>query len=136
MNPTDTAVAEAYSQQGMDLLAAGKPQDAIEAFRLAMAADGNYFEAYHGMIRAMREAGRAEQAIATALALIALTPKDPLAHTALSIALRDAGQIPEAEAAAGRARVLEWKMQLESPPDQNQGNDLDLGRDLGKDLAR
>jgi hypothetical protein len=46
-----------------------------------------------------------------------LTPADPLAHTALSIALQHAGHIPEAEAAAGRARILEWKIQLQSPPD-------------------
>jgi hypothetical protein len=41
-----------------------------------------------------------------------------LAHTSLSIALQNAGQIPEAEAAAGRARILEWKQQLaEASPD-------------------
>ena len=74
--------------------------------------------------RALREAGRAEQAIAASLALIALTPSDPLAHTALSISLKEAGQIPEAEAAAVRARVLEWKMQLASPPGQDEGKDL------------
>jgi hypothetical protein len=52
------------------------------------------------------------------MALSVLTPDDPLAHTALSIALQHAGHIPQAEAAAGRARILEWKQQLESPPDQ------------------
>jgi tetratricopeptide (TPR) repeat protein len=124
VNISDTAAAAAYSQQGMDLLASGNPRDAIEAFRLAIAADSQYIEASHGLVRALREAGRAEQAIAASLALIALTPTDPLAHTALSISLKEAGQIPEAEAAAARARVLEWKMQLASPPDE------------GKDLAR
>jgi hypothetical protein len=54
--------------------------------------------------------------IAAALALTALTPSDPLAHTALSISLQSAGHIPQAEAAAARARVLEWKIQLEFPP--------------------
>ena len=124
MNISDTAAATAYSQQGMDLLASGEPQDAVEAFRLAIAADAQYIEASHGLIRALREAGRAEQAIAASLALIALTPSDPLAHTALSISLKEAGQIPEAEAAAVRARVLEWKMQLASPPGQDEGKDL------------
>ena len=124
MNPSDTAIAEAYSQRGLDLLAAGSPQDAVEAFRLAMAADPTYYEAHHGMIRAMREAGRGEQAIATALALIALTPQDPLAHTALSISLQQQGHIPEAEQAIARARVLEWKRQLQSSPDEDQQPDL------------
>jgi len=124
VNISDTAAAQAYSQQGMDLLASSNPQDAVEAFRLAIAADAQYIEASHGLIRALREAGRAEQAIAASLALIALTPADPLAHTALSISLKEAGQIPEAEAAAARARVMEWKTQLASPPGQNEGKEL------------
>ena len=53
------------------------------------------------------------------MALTALTPGDPLAHTALSICLQHAGHVPQAEAAAARARVLEWKIQLQSPPDEN-----------------
>jgi hypothetical protein len=55
-----------------------------------------------------------EPSIAAALALTALTPKDPLAHTALSISLQKGGHVPEAEAAAARARILEWKAELES----------------------
>jgi len=124
VNTSDAKAAEAYSQRGLDLLAAGSSDEAIDAFRLAMAADPNNIEANHGIIRAMRDAGRVEQAIAASLALIALTPGDPLAHTALSISLQDAGHIPEAEAAAARARVLEWKMQLQRPPDEDQHKDL------------
>jgi hypothetical protein len=47
-----------------------------------------------------------------------LTPQDPLAHTSLSIALQKAGHIPEAETAAARSRVLEWKQQLAEPADK------------------
>ena len=82
-----------------------------------MSADPDYFEAHHGLIRALRDAGRLEQALAAALALIALTPNDPLAHTALSISLQQAGHVPEAEAAAARARILEWKAELQSSAD-------------------
>ena len=56
--------------------------------------------------------------LAAAMALIALTPGDPLAHTALSISLQHAGHVPQAEAAAARARVLEWKVQLQTEPDE------------------
>jgi Flp pilus assembly protein TadD len=107
--------AEELCQRAMDHLAAGDAAGAIESFRSAVAADPNYFEAHHGLIRALRDAGRLEPSIAAALALTALTPDDPLAHTALSISLQLAGHIPEAEAAAARARVLEWKAQLRSP---------------------
>jgi hypothetical protein len=60
-----------------------------------------------------------EQSVAAALALTVLTPGDPLAHTALSISLQHAGHVPEAEAAAARARVLEWKIQLQSEPERD-----------------
>jgi Flp pilus assembly protein TadD len=90
----------------------------VETFRKAIDADPLHYEAYHGLVRALRDAGRIEQSIAAALALTALTPDDPLAHAALSISLQHAGHVPEAEAAAARARVLEWKIQLQLPPDR------------------
>ena len=112
---TNDLSADALSQRGLDLLAAGSAAEATLAFRAAIAADPRHIEAHHGLVRALRDSGRLEQSIAAALALTALTPSDPLAHTALSISLQSAGHIPQAEAAA-RARVLEWKIQLEFPP--------------------
>ena len=106
--------AEKLSQVGLEQLAAGDPAQAVASFRAAIAADPNCFEGHHGLIRALRDAGRLEQAVAAALALTALTPNDPLAHTALSISLQHAGHVPEAEAAAARARILEWKAELQS----------------------
>ncbi len=106
--------AEAFSQRGLNQLASGSASEAIESFRSAMLADPRHVEAHHGLIRALRDAGRLEQSIGAALALTALTPTDPLAHTALSISLQQAGHIPEAEAAAARARILEWKAELQS----------------------
>jgi Flp pilus assembly protein TadD len=103
----------------MDLLAAGQPAEAAQAFRGAIAADPSHYEAHHGLVRALRDAAQLEQSIAAALALTALTPNDPLAHTALSISLQTAGHVPEAEAAAARARILEWKIQLQSPPGED-----------------
>ncbi len=113
---TNPPTADALFQHGLDLLAVGSPAEAAKAFRAAMATDSACTDAHHGLIRALRDAGRLEQSVAAALALTALTPNDPLAHTALSISLQCAGHVPEAEAAAARARVLEWKTQLQSPP--------------------
>ncbi len=104
----------------MELLAAGSPDEAAQSFRAAIESDPAHVEAHHGLVRALRDAGNHDQSIAAALALIARTPNDPLAHTALSISLQHAGRIPEAEAAAGRARILEWKIQLESPPEEER----------------
>jgi len=110
------AQADTLSQRGVELLAAGQPDEAAQAFRAAIDIDSAHIEAHHGLVRALRDAGQLEASISAARALTVLTPADPLAHTALSIALQHAGHIPEAEAAAGRARILEWKIQLQSPP--------------------
>jgi Flp pilus assembly protein TadD len=107
--------ADALSQSGLDLLHASNAAAAAQAFREAIATDPTHIEAHHGLIRALRDSEHFEAAVAAALALTALTPNDPLAHTSLSIALQQAGHVPEAEAAAGRARILEWKQQLASP---------------------
>jgi tetratricopeptide (TPR) repeat protein len=107
------------SNKGMDHLVSGRLDEAVHSFRAAIAADPGYFESHHGLIRALRDAGRLEQSIAAALALTALNPSDPLAHTALSISLQRAGHVPEAEAATARARILEWKILLQSPSSED-----------------
>jgi Flp pilus assembly protein TadD len=112
--------ADELCQQGIEQLAAGRAAEAAQAFRAAIAANSGHIEAHHGLVRALRDAGRLEQSVGAALALTALTPADPLAHTALSISLQTAGHVPEAETAAARARVLEWKMQLQSPPEAGE----------------
>jgi Flp pilus assembly protein TadD len=117
---TNATNADALSQRGMELLATGSPQEAARVFRAAIESDPKHVEAHHGLVRALRDAGQLEQSIAAALALTVLTPSDPLAHTALSISLQHAGHIPEAEAAAGRARILEWKIQLQSAPESHE----------------
>ena len=115
MTEPHTSIAATFSDLGFEQLTAGSPDDAASSFRAAIAADPVCFEAFYGLIHALRAAGRSEQSVAAALALTALTPNDPQAHTALSISLRHAGHMPEAEAAAIRARVLEWKIELQSP---------------------
>jgi tetratricopeptide (TPR) repeat protein len=127
--PTEPHSADSLSDRGLELLAAGEPAQAAEAFRAAIDADPAHVEAHHGLVRALRDAGRLEQSIAAALALTVLTPNDPLAHTALSVSLQHAGHIPEAEAAATRAKVLEWKLELSNPAGTGSSGDLD-GREL------
>ena len=126
MTATNPHTAESLSQplieslceSGLNLLAEGSPAAAAHAFRAAIATDPTHTEAHHGLIRALRDAGCLNQSVAAAMALTALTPGDPLAHTALSISLQASGHVPQAEAAAARARVLEWKLQLQSPPEE------------------
>jgi len=54
----------------------------------------------------------ADEAIATAKRLTELTPEDPMSFTVLSRFYQQNGRVPEAEAAAAKARMLDWKRQL------------------------
>jgi Flp pilus assembly protein TadD len=110
--------ATSLFERGLKLLASGLPVEAANAFRAAVAIDPDFVEAHHGLVRALRDAGRLNQSVAAAMALTVLTPNDPLAHTTLSISLREAGYVAQAEAASARARIVEWKMQLKTPPDE------------------
>jgi Flp pilus assembly protein TadD len=121
----DISGADELSQRGVDLLAIGDASSAARAFRDAIAADTSHIEAHHGLIRALCDAQQFEAAIEAAQTLTSLTPHDPLAHTSLSIALQKAGHIPEAEAAAGRARILEWKQQLAQPASDSIAKERD-----------
>ena len=109
------SVADELSQRGLELIASGDASGAVHAFQEAIEANSSHGEAHHGLIRALCDGEDFEAAVDAAKRLAALTPDDPLALTSLSIALQKAGQIPEAEAAAGRARILEWKQQLINP---------------------
>jgi Flp pilus assembly protein TadD len=122
---TGTERADELSQRGLDLLASGDASASAEAFRAAIAADSSHVEAHHGLIRALRESEHFEAAVAAALALTVLTPQDPLAHTSLSIALQKAGHVPEAESAAARSRILEWKQQLAKPEASDAAKESD-----------
>jgi Flp pilus assembly protein TadD len=117
--PTAESLSQPLFERGLELLAAGLPAEAAEAFRSAIAAQPDSVEAHHGLVRALRDAGQLDQSVHAALALTELAPDDPLAHTALSICLQATGHVPQAEAAAARARVLEWKIQLASPPSED-----------------
>ena len=115
---TGPTTAKTLCQHGLDMLAAGMASTAAHVFRAAIHADPTSSEAQHGLIRALRDAGRIEQAIGAAVAVTDLTPNDPLAFTELSISLQQAGHLPEAEAARAHARLLEEEMQFQTSPDE------------------
>jgi hypothetical protein len=117
---TNESSVEELCRRGLALLAAGDAAAATREFRAAIAAgDGAcggmtpaLAEAHLGLVRALRAAGWLEQSIGAALALTALAPGDAVAHRELAESLRQAGHATQAEAAAARARVLEWKAEL------------------------
>ena len=111
---TEDASAEADTllDQALDRMAAGAPAEAIAPLQRALALDPGHTAASHGLIRALEDSGRVDEALAHTRRRIADEPDDVLAHTRLSILLQRLGDVPAAEAAAARAKILGWKLEL------------------------
>jgi tetratricopeptide (TPR) repeat protein len=104
---------EELYDQAVDLFGDGKLDDAIARYREAIAIDPAYVDAWHGLAMAYNELGRHDDAIEAGRKLCELTPDDILAHTSLSRFYQAAGRVPEAEAEGAKARMLDWKRQLQ-----------------------
>ncbi len=104
--------AEDHYYAALDLMADGKLEEAVTAYRESLAVDPSFTEAMHGLARALQDLQRYDEAIAVAQQITELDPDDVLAHTSLSVLFQKKGMIPEAEAEGAKARVLGWKQQL------------------------
>ncbi len=95
--------------QGSDLHGEGRHAEAMACFERCLAMDPTYADALLG--KAMVHMARSEfaEAIACAERICELAPEDVLAWTNLSVFHQRAGNIPAAEEAAARAKVLDWK---------------------------
>ena len=114
--------AEGFYYHAVDELADGNLPAAIEQFLAAIALDKNFTDAWHGLVRALQDAGELDQAVEFSLRLAAMEPDDVLVHTRLSILYQMQGRIPEAEAEAAKARVLGWKRELQNKKNSVAGN--------------
>ena len=113
MSDADTRQkAEDHYYAELDLMADGKLEEAVAAYRASLAIDPGFTEAMHGLARALQDLQRYDEAIAVALQITELDPDDVLARTSLSVLYQKKGMIPEAEAEGAKARVLGWKQQL------------------------
>jgi Flp pilus assembly protein TadD len=107
------ATKEELYDQGIDLFADGNLDAAVARYRDAIALDPAYADAWNALAIAYNDAGRHAEAIAAGQRLVELTPDDVLAHTSLSRFYQAAGMVPEAEAEGAKARMLDWKRQLQ-----------------------
>ena len=103
---------QAMYDQAYDLLCDGNAEEAIAAYKAILAIDPNYVEAVHDLAHAYADVGKLDDAIGTATRLTELTPEDPMGFTVLSRFYQQNNMVPEAEAAAAKARMLDWKRQL------------------------
>ncbi len=104
--------AENLYSTALDLMADGKLEEAVRAYREALAIDPKFTDALHGLARALQDLQRYDEAIGIAKQIAELDPDDVLAHTSLSVLYQKKGMIAEAEAEGAKARVLGWKQQL------------------------
>ncbi|MBI3244989.1 MAG: tetratricopeptide repeat protein [Deltaproteobacteria bacterium] len=95
-----------------DFLCDGNTEEAIAAYQAILAVDPHYVEAVHDLAHAYADAGNLENAIVMANRLTELTPEDPMSFTVLSRFYQQNNMVPEAETAAAKARMLDWKRQL------------------------
>jgi len=92
----------------------GDAPGAAERFAEILQHEPAHAEAKHGLIRALEDAGRVDDALSAVKELIAADPDDVLAVTRLSMIYQHKGMIAEAEAAAAKAKILGWKQELRS----------------------
>jgi DNA-binding SARP family transcriptional activator len=95
-------------------LVEGDAAGAVARFERVLAVEPRHPEARHGLVRALEDAGRGDDALRVTEQLIAEEPEDVLAVTRLSMLYQHKGMIAEAEAAAARAKILGWKQELRS----------------------
>jgi len=98
--------------QGMELFAQDKFDEAAAAYRQALHEDPNYADALHALAMTYSHQEKLDEAIETGKKLIEVAPDDELAYTSLSIFYQQKGMIEEAEHIAAQARTLSWKRQL------------------------
>jgi len=104
---------EELYDEAIDLFGDGKLDEAIAKYRASLAIDSNFVDAWHGLAMAYNELGKHAEAIEAGKKLCELSPDDILAHTSLSRFYQAAGMVPEAEAEGAKARMLDWKRQLQ-----------------------
>ena len=102
--------------KGLKLFGENKHTEAIAEYERALAIDPDWTDCLHALATAQSKLERQDDAIATVNRIIELEPNDAFAYTSLSIFLMRKGQIPEAEAAAAKARMISWKEELKKNP--------------------
>lgn len=119
MPSIDEMYDEAY-----DFLCDGETDRAIAVYKAILDIEPNHVEAVHDLAHAYADAEQLDDAIEMAKKLTELSPDDEMSFTVLSRLYQQKGMIPEAEAIAAKARMLDWKRQLQeqkstAKPDEN-----------------
>jgi Flp pilus assembly protein TadD len=108
--------AKSHYLAGLKLFGQNQFEEAIVEHQRALELKPDWPDVMNALATAQSKAGRHAEAVATIERAIELAPTDAFAFTSLSIFLQRLGKIPEAEAAAAKARLLNWKEELKKNP--------------------
>lgn len=109
--------AKEHYLAGLKLFGADKNAEAIEEYRKALEARPDWTEAMHALATSLSKLEKHQEAIDIVDRIVELEPNDAFAFTSLSIFYMRLGKVPEAEAAAAKARMIAWKEELKTNPD-------------------
>ena len=104
--------SEELYDQAVDCIAEGNLDEAINKYKEAVTLDPSFADAWEGLSMALADKELWEDAVAAAKKVVELNPDEQLGFTNVSRIYQRAGNVPEAEAWAAKARVLDWKQQL------------------------
>jgi len=111
---------EDHYNEGMELFAQDKLEEAVAAYLRALEEDPNQADAIHALAMTYAHQETFDQAIEVGKRLIEVAPDDELAYTSLSIFYQKQGLIAEAEQIAAKARTLSWKRELREHKDPDK----------------
>lgn len=112
--------AEDHYYAALDAFSEGELEQAVESYRRAIALDGSFTDAMHGLSRALQDLGRFDEAIEVSKRISELDTEDILAYTSLSILYQRKGMVPEAEEWSTKAKLLGWKKELKEKKEANR----------------
>jgi tetratricopeptide (TPR) repeat protein len=98
--------------EGSDLHGEGRHAEALAKFDACLRIDPDYTDALLGKAMVHLARNEFDDAIAYGRRIVELTPDDILAQTNLSVFYQRAGRIAEAEEAAAKAKMLDWKQTI------------------------
>ncbi len=104
--------SEELYDQAVDCIAEGKLDEAISKYKEAVAQDPTFADAWEGLSMALADKELWDEALDAAKKVVELNPNEQLGYTNVSRIYQRANNVPEAEAWAAKARVLDWKQQL------------------------
>ncbi len=89
-------------------IAVGDLEAAVSKYRQCVEIDPDFFDGWHALGMALMKNGDHSAAIEAGLRSTTLRPNDQLAWSSLSLFYVRNHQIPEAEAAGTKAKILSW----------------------------